>query len=300
MPKQSEAQEVVQYNPELLPIEQDAEQAKSHYEQDPQFYYYQTGGEWNVYSSLVWPSENASGTQAQEAKMDILARWMGLKPGMRILDIGCGWGGPLTYFCKKYGVTGVGITVSPKQRDAAEERAARYGVNAEFYLTHWQNYDDEQGFDVVYSDEVIVHFLNLGEFFAHTWKLLKMGGRSVHKELHYTHQRHSIFGRTGSHVYNIFHLSGRYRLLGEELQLLNDNGFELVHVEHIPMENYRKTMDYWLNNLYVHRDELKKLAGEEHYTNFRKYLKIMRSVFNTRAMSLEVVVSEKIDPNDHA
>jgi cyclopropane-fatty-acyl-phospholipid synthase len=299
MPKQSEQHVVTQYNYEPLPVEEDAERAKSHYEHDPQFYYYHTGGEWNVYSSLYWPHENATGTEAQEAKLDILARWMDLKPGMRILDVGCGWGGPLTYFCKKYGVTGAGITVSPKQRAAAEQRAARYGVDAKFHLTHWQDFYDERGFDAIYSDEVIVHFLNLGEFFAHCWKMLKMNGRFVHKELHYTHHRHSIFGRTGEHVYKNFGESGRYRILADELQNLNDSGFELVHIDTIPMEHYRKTMDYWLNNLHTHRDELKQIAGDEAYSTFRKYLKIMRAVFNTKAMTLDVVVSEKIDPDEH-
>jgi cyclopropane fatty-acyl-phospholipid synthase-like methyltransferase len=79
---------------------------------------------------------------------------------------------------------------------------------------------------------------------------------------------------------------------------LNDNGFELVRLVSIPMSHYRKTMDYWLSNLHTHRDELKRIAGDENYTTFRKYLKIMRAVFNTNAMTLDVVVSQKIDPDD--
>lgn len=298
MPKKTGPIEQINYD--TLSVEEDIERSKSHYEQDAQFYYYQTGGEWNVYSSLYWPHENATGTEAQEAKIDILARLMNLKPGMRILDVGCGWGGPLTYLCRKYGVSGVGIAVSPRQVEAARARAERYGVNAQFHLTHWQDFSDTQGFDAVYSDEVIVHFHNLGEFFAHAWKLLKPGGRFVNKELHYTHRRHSVYGRTGEHVYRIFGSAGRYRILGEELVLLNDAGFELNEIVNIPMEHYRRTMDFWLNNLHTNREELKKLSGDEFYTSFRKYLKIMRAVFNTHAMTLDVVASEKIDPDDHA
>ena len=96
--------------------EEDTERSRSHYEQDPRFYYAFTGGEWNVYSGVIWPNANMTITEAQEAKLDLLAECMQLKPGMRILDVGCGWGGPLTYMCKKYGVSGIGLTVSPRQR----------------------------------------------------------------------------------------------------------------------------------------------------------------------------------------
>jgi cyclopropane-fatty-acyl-phospholipid synthase len=277
-------------------VEEDAERSKYHYEQDPRFYYAFTGGEWNVYSCIVWPDENTTPTQAQEAKLDLLAHEMKLEPGKRILDVGCGWGGPLVYLCQKYGVTGVGITVSPKQRDEAEARAKRYGVDAQFYLTHWENYMDEQGFDAVYSDEVIVHFHYLEKFFAHTWKMLKMGGRSVHKELHYTHRKHAVYERTGEHVQSVFAFTGNYRLLADELLMLNNAGFEFVNVVHIPMTNYHRSLDFWLNNLFENREALVGLVGDQFWRDFRKYLKIVRRTFTTNAMTLDVVVSQKIDP----
>ncbi len=72
--------------------DEDEARSRSHYEHDPQFYYYFTGGEWNVYSATIWPTPDATGTEAQQTKLDLLARQMNLKPGMRILDVGCGWG----------------------------------------------------------------------------------------------------------------------------------------------------------------------------------------------------------------
>jgi cyclopropane-fatty-acyl-phospholipid synthase len=277
-------------------IEEDAQRSAYHYEQDPRFYYAFTGGEWNVYSCILWPEESTTPTEAQAAKLDLMAREMKLEPGKRILDVGCGWGGPLVYLCQKYGVTGVGITVSAKQRDEAEARAKKYGVDAQFQLTHWENFSDEKGFDAVYSDEVIVHFHYLEKFFAHTWNLLKFGGRSVHKELHYTHSKHTIYERTGEHVQSVFAFTGNYRLLGEELLMLNNAGFEMVNAIQIPMENYHRTVEYWLNNLFDNRDELIELVGEKVWRDFRKYFKIVRRTFSTNAMTLDVVVSQKIDP----
>ena len=67
-----------------------------HYEVEPEFFRIVTGGEWNNYSCSMW-EEGFTLTQAQEKKLDEFARMMGLKKGMRILDVGCGWGGPLVY-----------------------------------------------------------------------------------------------------------------------------------------------------------------------------------------------------------
>src|SRR5687767_12462584 len=87
--------------------EEDKQRTNVHYEQPVQFFYRMTGGEWNVYSCNLWDHATTD-TESQEAKLDLLAQFMDLKPGQRILDVGCGWGGPLVYLCKTYGVEGVG------------------------------------------------------------------------------------------------------------------------------------------------------------------------------------------------
>ena len=111
-------------------VEEDQERTNVHYEQPVEFFYLFTGGEWNVYSCNLW-DEAKSDTESQEAKLDMTASLAGLKPGMRILDVGCGWAGPLTYLCKTYGVSGVGLTLSPTQKKCADERIAKHGVDAE-------------------------------------------------------------------------------------------------------------------------------------------------------------------------
>jgi len=281
-------------------IEEDIERAKYHYDQDPRFFYRLTGGTWHVYSCLLWENEDTTPTQAQEAKLDLLAQGMGLKPGMRILDVGCGWGGPLVYLCKRYGVTGVGIMLNEQQREAAAMRAADNGVNATFHVAHWKTFGKAEEFDAIYSDEVQAHIPSLPEFYRHSWELLKMGGRLVNKELHYTHSRHSIFGRTGEAVHAVFNFSGHYVLLADEMKALDDAGFEIVALHHLPMSNYHRTLDFWLNNMHTYQDELKAVSDEAFYKACRKYLKIVRRLFTTNAMMMDIVVSQKIDPNEHA
>lgn len=272
----------------------EAEKVKAHYEQDPQFYYLFTGGEWNVYSGLLWPEETMTLAQAQEAKLDLLARAMNLKPGMRIMDAGCGWGGPLVYLCKRYGVSGVGITVTPSQVTAAQARAARYGVDAQFVLTHWENYQDTQGFDAIYSDEASVHFRNLGDFFGRCWEWLHEGGRVVNKELHLTHRRYTNFDRASEHVHAVFGFSGHYHLLAEELQMLGDRDFQIVKVQTLEMDpHYYRTIDAWNSQIFEHRTEVSALAGEVVYQDFRKYLKIARRMFKSGIFTLDVITAQK-------
>src|ERR1051326_7084750 len=152
-------------------LEEGTRRAAYHYELDPAFYLLFTGGEWNCCSCPIW-EPGFTLTQAQEKKLDLLAEFMRLKPGMHILDVGCGWGGPLVYLCKTYGVTGHGIAVSPKQIETARARAAKYGVPATFELVHWQNLPEQPTYHAIYSDEVITHFNDLGSFFAKAHTLL--------------------------------------------------------------------------------------------------------------------------------
>src|SRR5438874_1146488 len=99
-------------------LDEDTKRSQVHYEQPVGFFYPILGGEWQSYSSWLWPEGVETETAAQEAKLDLLARLMDLQPGQRIMDVGCGWGGPLVYLCKTYNVRGVGLTVSPMQRVA--------------------------------------------------------------------------------------------------------------------------------------------------------------------------------------
>jgi cyclopropane-fatty-acyl-phospholipid synthase len=270
-------------------VEEDQQRTNVHYEQPPEFFYLFTGGEWNVYSCNLWDTATTD-TESQEAKLDRTAELARLQPGMRILDVGCGWAGPLTYLCKKYGVTGVGLTLSPTQKQAADERIAQHGVDAEVKICHWQDYEDDQPFDAIVTDEVIVHFFDLGGFFKKCHQLLRPGGVMVNKELHHLHPRHAVLERGGEFISQIYGDTGNYRTLAEELELGYEAGFEMT-VHHIPRRNYESTIDHWQSNMYQHRERIKQLLGDEGYKNWRIYLKLARRV--QKNMTLDYVVGRK-------
>jgi len=105
-----------------------------------------------TYSCAYW--EGASDlAQAQEAKLDLICRKLGLEPGMRLLDIGCGWGSLMGYAAERYGVDCVGITVSKEQAAWAQQRYA--GLPLEFRLQDYRSVNER--FDRIASVGMFEH-----------------------------------------------------------------------------------------------------------------------------------------------
>ena len=285
---------------QYYPTDEDTKRINVHYEQPSRFFELITGGEWNVYSCNLWDKGAATETASQEAKLDMLAELMELKQGQRILDVGCGWGGPLVYLCKKYGLQGVGVTTSATQKRTAEERIARHGVDAHIVETHWRDFRTDLPFDAVYTDEVIVHFSDLDNYFKKVWSVLRDGGRMLNKELHFTHRKYSEVTRAMSLVNEIYGSTGNYRTLAQELTIAGDAGFEIEKIAQIPLSNYCRTLDYWLENMETYKGELEALVSPEYYRRFRTYLKIVRRSHTGHTMTLDVVVSHKVAGSDVA
>src|SRR6185295_834773 len=127
----------------VYPKDEEVQRTNLHYARPADFFKPMTGGEWNVYSCNIWDHARTE-TESQIAKLNVFGAAANLQPGQRILDVGCGWGGPLVYLCKAFGVSGVGLTASHPQKIAGEERAAHYGVNVEIIESHWKDFQTGQ------------------------------------------------------------------------------------------------------------------------------------------------------------
>lgn len=110
-----------------------------------------------VYSCAYWRDREGRPLHdldaAQEAKLDLVCRKLGLQPGMRVLDIGCGWGEALKFAAERYGVSGVGITISREQAEHARELCA--GLSIEIRLQDYRELDER--FDRAFSLGMFEH-----------------------------------------------------------------------------------------------------------------------------------------------
>ncbi|HEX7342184.1 MAG TPA: cyclopropane fatty acyl phospholipid synthase [Rhodanobacteraceae bacterium] len=114
---------------------------------------------------------------AQEAKLDLLCRKLQLQPGQKVLDIGCGWGEALKFAAERYGVSGVGVTVSEEQAKFAREKCQ--GLPIEIHLQDYREVTDT--FDAIYSIGMFEHVggQNYRTYFEMVRRCLKPGGLSV-------------------------------------------------------------------------------------------------------------------------
>jgi cyclopropane fatty-acyl-phospholipid synthase-like methyltransferase len=263
-----------------LTIDEDRERTNVHYMLPARFFEVLTGGAWHTYSANLWsdiaspdPADPAQQTRAQEAKLDRFAALCELAPGRALLDVGCGWGGPLIYLSKRYGVAGQGLTLSTEQLAYARAWAAREGVDCTFHLCHWRDFAPAGPLDAVMTDEVIVHFNHLGEFFERVYGWLREDGLLVNKELHYAHPGLGHHLGPGARLISaLYGGTGNYRALGEELGLAYQARFAVESVVEMAPLDYHLTAEAWRRNLKRHQAELSSLIGPERFREYVLYV----------------------------
>ena len=128
-----------------------------------------------IYTCGYWQDANDLDT-AQEHKLELVCRKLKLEPGMRVLDIGCGWGGAARYMAEHYDVDVVGVSVSQEQVNLANQEAKKSGVSAEFRFQDYRDIDEQ--FDRIYSLGMFEHvgFKNYANYFQVAHRSLKTGG----------------------------------------------------------------------------------------------------------------------------
>ena len=178
---------------------------------------------------------------AQLAKCDLVSRKLGLEPGMRILDVGCGWGAFVCHAARQYGVEAVGITLSREQADYARRRAVEEGVGdrVEIRVQDYRDADDGP-YDAIASIGMAEHVgqAMLPTYSENLFVLLSPGGRLLN---------HAISARPARALLsNVVHRP--LRVPRRRARAPGRDGFEVRDVESL-REHYALTLRAWVANL---------------------------------------------------
>jgi len=159
----------------------DANAISHHYDVSNRFYEWVLGPTM-AYTCACYPREDATLEEAQANKFDLVARKLGLREGMRLLDVGCGWGGMVMHAAREHGVKALGVTLSAQQAAWGQAAIEREGLSGLAEVRHLDYRDVlETGFDAVSSIGLTEHVgkQNLPGYFSFLLGKLKPGGRLV-------------------------------------------------------------------------------------------------------------------------
>lgn len=272
----------------------DREAISHHYDVGNDFYRLVLGSSM-TYSCGYYRSADLSLDDAQSAKYDLICRKLGLEEGMRLLDVGCGWGGMLLHAAQHYGVEGVGITLSKEQATFAEKRIAEEGVagHLEVRLQDYRDVSDGP-FDAISSIGMFEHvgLARLGDYFGTLHGLLADGGRLLN---------HAISRPGGTPGFDRDSFVARYVFPDGELQevgrvvtAMQENRLEVRDVESL-REHYALTLRSWVTNLEDNWIEAQSIVGGPRARIWRLYMAGSALSFEAGRINLHQVLGVKAE-----
>ena len=229
-----------------------------------------------VYSCAYFQSPDDDLATAQKNKLDYICRKLALRPGQRLLDIGCGWGALVIHATKHYGVHAEGITLSEPQAEWARARIAEAGLTnqASVEVLDYRELcaKERERYDAIVSVGMAEHVgsKSLPDYFRLVHGVLKTGGVFLNQAI-----GESVVARpdnrNGSFIGNYVFPNGDIPPLPILLKAAEAGGFEIRDVENL-REHYALTLRHWLRRLEEHRTEILSAVDEVTYRVWRLYL----------------------------
>jgi cyclopropane-fatty-acyl-phospholipid synthase len=228
-----------------------------------------------VYSCAYFATAEDSIDTAQERKLDHICRKLRLRPGDRLLDIGCGWGGLALHAARNYGANVLGITLSQPQLELANERIRQAGLADRCRVEglDYRHLRDAQGFDKIVSIGMLeaVGEAKLPLYFRQAWSLLKPGGVFLSHGIARNPTQQLPKGPTFFDRY-VFP-DGELTPIHKNLGFAEQAGFEVRDVESL-RDHYLLTLRHWVRRLEERADEARRLTDEVTYRIWRLYMSI--------------------------
>ncbi|HVF40430.1 MAG TPA: class I SAM-dependent methyltransferase [Gemmatimonadaceae bacterium] len=239
---------------------------QSHYSLGDDFYLKFIDKRWRFYSHGLFHSEDESIEEASEHKLERMYSSLQLEPGMRLLDIGAGWGG-VEQYCGIRGVKVTALTIAPDSHAFVSRLIKEHDLPAEVHLQDFLTHVPAEPYDAIVIYGVIEHIPNYKLFIERVWECLKPGGR-IYIDASASRQKYRVssFSRTyiwpGSHT---------FLCLQDLIREILYHGMDVIEVKD-ESRDYELTMRQWAERLDASRDEISARWGEQIYRAFRLYL----------------------------
>lgn len=252
-----------------------------------------------VYSCAYFVAEDDDLEQAQEGKLDHICRKLRLRPGERLLDLGCGWGGLILHAAQNYGVQCLGITLSRPQAELANERIRQAGLadRCRAEVLDYREIEDWGGFDKLVSVGMFEHVgeARLPEYFERAWRLLRPGGVFLNHGI----TRSLAFPEPSgpSFIDKYVFPDGELLPIATTVRTAEACGFEVRDLESL-REHYALTLRHWVKRLEGFYKEVLRLTDEVTYRIWRLYMAGSAHGFRTGRINVYQALLSKPQEGD--
>jgi cyclopropane-fatty-acyl-phospholipid synthase len=272
----------------------DAAAISHHYDVSNDFYRLVLG-DTMTYSCAHFETPSASLEDAQRSKHDLVCQKLGLRPGARLLDVGCGWGTMAMHAARHYGAQAVGITNSERQAVLAAQRVIDAGLGSKVEIRQQDYRDVDDGpYDAISSIGMFEHvgLSRLAEYLGDLYRLLRPEGRLLNHGI--SRPGPSGLART-SFINRYVFPDGELHEVGTVVSAAHAQHFEVRDVESL-REHYARTLRKWVANLESGWDRAVGLVGASRARVWRLYMAGSALNFEAARTSIHQVLAVKGGP----
>ena len=256
-----------------------------------------------AYSSGFHVTPEMTLEEAQTAKLHLICKKLDLRPGMRMVDIGSGWGSLTLFAAEHYGVHVTGVTLSVEQRDYVMGKAAERGLadRVDVSLRHFRDLEAsgvrDGEIDAIASIEMGEH---VGDaeyvvFVDSIFRYLKPGGRALIQQMSRSNDAPGDSPGGGPFIETYIAPDMHMKPLAKTIGLIAASGLEIRDVQAM-REHYPQTVAGWAQKLEDNWDVAVKLIGEENARVWRLYLVGGALAFEENRMGVDQILSVKPSP----
>ncbi|AXK35293.1 class I SAM-dependent methyltransferase [Streptomyces armeniacus] len=248
-----------------------------------------------VYSCAYWHEDldPAALADAQRAKLDLICRKLALRPGLRLLDVGCGWGSLVLHAAREYGVHAVGVTLSQEQAAYARKRIAEEGLTDRIEV-RVQDYREvaDGPYDAIASVGMAEHVgaARYRQYAGSLYALLQPGGRLLNHQIARRPARDEAAYEVDDFIDAYVFPDGELAPVGRTVALLEEAGFEVRDLESL-REHYALTLRRWVANLEAHWREAVRLTSPGRARVWRLYMAASALAFERNRIGVNQILA---------